>query len=256
MYTPRVRRGLSKKLAHNWHGPFHIVEFLSPVHCILRAVDNRRVSTTVHVTRLKRYVDPADQPIRQPLTTVEEPYLTDADLPLGSFLAETEGPAGRPPTPTVEPLHTPSTSVPNTSAPGRPRLSLPPSTSELPTTTQAYLPQSVMPSDNSELDELETKDPSRDQLDVYQAEHIVCHRVRDGCSQFFIHWAGFPASFDTWEPRKNVLDDHLLQWYFQKCPRTQRLLDPDPEYRPCVAVLSLHSSNSAGTIVAVVLPPF
>ena len=256
VYTPHVRRGLSKKLAHNWHGPFRIVEFLSPVHCILRAVDNRRVSTTVHVTRLKRYMDLADRSIRQPLTTVEEPYLTDADLPLGSFLAETEGPAGRPPTPTVELLHTPSTSVPNTSAPGRPRLSLPPSTSELPTTTQAYLPQSVMPPDNSELDELETKDPSRDQLDVYQAEHIVCHRVRDGCSQFFIHWAGFPASFDTWEPRKNVLDDRLLQWYFQKCPRTQRLLDPDPEYRPRVAVLSLHSSNSAGTIVAIVLPPF
>ena len=133
-------------------------------------------------------MDLADRPIRQPLTTVEEPYLTDADLPLGSFLAETEGPAGRPPTPTVEPLHTPSTSVPNTSAPGRPRLSLPPSTSEL--------------------------------------------------------------------PRKNVLDDRLLQWYFQKCPHTQRLLDPDPEYRPRVAILSLHSSNSAGTIVAVVLPPF
>lgn len=54
VYTPRVRRGLSKKLAHNWHGPFRIVEFLSPVHCTLRAVDNRRVSTTVHVTRLKR----------------------------------------------------------------------------------------------------------------------------------------------------------------------------------------------------------
>lgn len=140
VYTPHVRRGLSKKLAHNWHGPFRIVEFLSPVHCILRAVDNRRVSTTVHVTRLKRYMDLADRSIRQPLTTVEEPYLTDADLPLDSFLAETEGPAGRPPTPIVEPLHTPSTSVPNTSAPGRLRLSLPPSTSELPTTTQPIFP--------------------------------------------------------------------------------------------------------------------
>lgn len=56
VYTPTVRLGLSKKLAHNWHGRFRIVEFLSPVHCILRAVDNR----FVHVKRLKRYVDPAD----------------------------------------------------------------------------------------------------------------------------------------------------------------------------------------------------
>lgn len=166
VYTPRVRRGLSKKLAHNWHGPFRIVEFLSPVHCTLRAVDNRRVSTTVHVTRLTRYVDPADRPTRQPLTTVEEPYLTDADLPLDSFLAETEGPAGRPPTPIVERPPTPSTSVPNPSAPDSPRLSLPPSTSELQPTTQAYPPQSVTPPDASELDELETEDTSRDQLDV------------------------------------------------------------------------------------------
>ena len=35
VYTPRNRKGLSKKLAHNWHGPYKIVEFLSPVHCIL-----------------------------------------------------------------------------------------------------------------------------------------------------------------------------------------------------------------------------
>ena len=52
VYTPRNRKGLSKKLAHNWHGPYRIVQFLSPVHCILRALDNRRVSTTVHVSRL------------------------------------------------------------------------------------------------------------------------------------------------------------------------------------------------------------
>lgn len=55
VYTPRNRKGLSKKLAHNWHGPYRIVQFLSPVHCILRALDNRRVSTTVHVSRLKHY---------------------------------------------------------------------------------------------------------------------------------------------------------------------------------------------------------
>ena len=146
--------------------------------------------------------------------------------------------------------------MPNTSVPDRPRLSLPPSTSELQTTTQAYPPQSVTPPDNSELDELGTEDPSRDQLNVYQAERIVRHRIRDGCPQFLIHWLGFPASFDTWEPRENVLDDRLPQRYFEKCPRAQRLLDPDPEYRPRVAALSLHSSNSAGTIVAVVLPPF
>lgn len=33
VYTPKNRKGLSKKLAHNYHGPYRIVEFISPVHC-------------------------------------------------------------------------------------------------------------------------------------------------------------------------------------------------------------------------------
>lgn len=89
-YTPRNRRGLSKKLSHNWHGPYRIVEFLSPAHCILCAVDNSRVSSTVHVTRLIRYVDPADRPTRQPLTDVDEPFLAESDLPPDSFESESE----------------------------------------------------------------------------------------------------------------------------------------------------------------------
>ena len=81
------------------------------------------------------------------------------------------------------------------------------------------------------------------------------HRIRDGCPQFLIRWAGFPASFETWEPRENVLDDRLLQGYFQKCPGAKCLLDPDPDYRPRVSALSLNSGNLTGTIVAVILLP-
>ena len=36
VYTPRTRKGLSKKLMHNWLGPYRIVEKLSPVHFKLR----------------------------------------------------------------------------------------------------------------------------------------------------------------------------------------------------------------------------
>ena len=81
-------QGVSKKLAHNYHGPYRIVAFLSPVHCILRATDNRRVSTTVHVSRLKRYIDPADRPSREPPFQIEEPFLADSDLPMDSFISE------------------------------------------------------------------------------------------------------------------------------------------------------------------------
>ena len=54
---------------------YRIVKFLSPVHCILQASDNRSISTTGHVTRLKPYVSPDTRPIRQPPELVDELYL-------------------------------------------------------------------------------------------------------------------------------------------------------------------------------------
>ena len=57
VYCPKNRKGVSRK----HHGPYRIVEFLSPVHCVLRATDNQRVSTTVHVSRRKHFIDPADR---------------------------------------------------------------------------------------------------------------------------------------------------------------------------------------------------
>ena len=102
VYTPCNRKGLSKKLAHNWHGPYKIVEFLSPVHCILRATDNRRVSTTVHVSRLKRYVSPDSRPIRQPPELVEESYLAQNDLPSDSFVTDNNEVLPESPTPDQE----------------------------------------------------------------------------------------------------------------------------------------------------------
>ena len=74
VFCPKNRKGVSKKLAHNSHGLYRIVKFVSPVHCILRATDNRRVSTTVHVSRLKRYIDPGDRPTREPPFQVDEPF--------------------------------------------------------------------------------------------------------------------------------------------------------------------------------------
>jgi len=85
--TPKNRKGLSKKLAYNYHGPYRIVEFFSPINCVLREMDNRCVSTTVHVARMKRYVDPAFHPIRQPPDVKDEPYLLNSDLPEHSLVS-------------------------------------------------------------------------------------------------------------------------------------------------------------------------
>ena len=52
VYTLRTRKGLSKKLMHNWLGPYRIVENLSPVHFKLRMI-NKKVAFSCHVHRMK-----------------------------------------------------------------------------------------------------------------------------------------------------------------------------------------------------------
>ena len=52
VYTPRTRKGLSKKLMHNWLGPYRIVEKLSSVHFKLRMI-NKKVVFSCHVNRMK-----------------------------------------------------------------------------------------------------------------------------------------------------------------------------------------------------------
>ena len=42
VYTPRTRKGLSKKLMHNWLGPYRIVEKLSPVLFKLRTITDNK----------------------------------------------------------------------------------------------------------------------------------------------------------------------------------------------------------------------
>lgn len=66
IYTPRAKRGLSKKLLSKWNGPFRICRKFSPVHHQVRTCDNRLVATTVHANRLKHFYNPADRPILPP----------------------------------------------------------------------------------------------------------------------------------------------------------------------------------------------
>ena len=85
VYTPKSRKGLSKKLAHNFHGPYRIVSKLSPVHFKLRTMDNRPVSVPVHANRMKAYYDPSDRSIAAPSFEETSPDLADTDLPPDSF---------------------------------------------------------------------------------------------------------------------------------------------------------------------------
>ena len=77
VYTPKTKKGLSRKLMHHWHGPFRITEKCSPVHFRLRTCDNRLVSITVHANRMKPYYDPDSRPVVPP--SIEAP--DDSPIP-------------------------------------------------------------------------------------------------------------------------------------------------------------------------------
>lgn len=86
VYTPKTKKGLSRKLMHHWHGPFRIVEKCSPVHFKLRTCDNRLVSVTVHTNRMKPYYDPDSRPQNAPNTDMSTELAIPADeLPEDSF---------------------------------------------------------------------------------------------------------------------------------------------------------------------------
>ena len=218
IYTPKNRKGLSKKLAHNYHGPYRIVEFLSPVHCVLGAMDNRRVSTTVHVARMKRYVDPASRPIRQLPDDIDEPYLLDSDLPDDSF-------AG---------AHVPSADAPD----------------QMPELIDCSASE-----DDDNASTAEDLDYDADHPDdIYTAEEIVKQRLRDGKPEYFIKWLGFPTSHNTWESAENILDKRLITSFYKKHPRAKRL-NADPDYAPNNVALLSWKERSASTATVAALSP-
>ena len=67
VYTPKTRKGLTKKFAHNWYGPYRKIKQLGPVHYRLRTNGNKLVTTTVHANRMKHYIDPKDRLLHPPL---------------------------------------------------------------------------------------------------------------------------------------------------------------------------------------------
>lgn len=225
VFTPKNRRGLSKKLAHNYHGPYRIVEFLSPVHCVLRAMDNTRISTTVHVSRMKRYFDPNSRPIRQPPVVVNDPYLLDSELPEDSFVNEPED-------------HTDSTGVNKDSDDDTPEL------------------VDYSDSENDEEATTDSEESDEDPTDadnVYTVEDIVKQRVRNGRPEYLIKWLGFPASHNTWEAEANILNKRLITHFYKKHPRAKRL-DNDPAYIPVIAQLSCTENSTETPTIAVLTP--
>ena len=47
VYTPKAKKGRSKKSLHNWYGPYRIVEQSSPEHFRLRTDSNKKVTFAI-----------------------------------------------------------------------------------------------------------------------------------------------------------------------------------------------------------------
>jgi ribonuclease HI len=86
LYVPRVKPGLSKKLAHVWHGPFRILEKDGDLRVKLKTEGTPyRFEPWVHVSRLKPRVHSEDRPIESPEPVPEELDFDEALLPEDSW---------------------------------------------------------------------------------------------------------------------------------------------------------------------------
>ena len=54
-----TKKGLTTKLMKPWHGPFRIVKMISPVNARLQDVIKKKFKPIVHVSRLKKYIEPS-----------------------------------------------------------------------------------------------------------------------------------------------------------------------------------------------------
>ena len=178
---------MSKKLCHNWHGPYTLVGRTSPVNYVIRAADNSRISTTVHVSRMKPYYDPATRPIRHPPVEVDELYLQEADFPADSFM-ELSHSAG----PTYDSPEAIQDTPDDSSTPPSP----PDESTEVPSVSN---------------------DP-----DVFTAEKTIRQRLYRGKPQFEIKWKGYRET--SWEALENILDRSLITNYYRDHPRARHLV--------------------------------
>ena len=76
IYNPAVKPGLSKKLRCLWHGPFHLIEQITPVSFKVANLQGKLQKSSIHVNRMKQYFTYDDPPTNSPLTiTLMNPHL-------------------------------------------------------------------------------------------------------------------------------------------------------------------------------------
>ena len=192
VYTPKTKKGLSKKLLYNWFGLYRIIEQSSSVHYRLRSKNNKKVTFAVHANRMKPFVDPALRPIEPPIDDdLSEPYLDESAIPADSFeVSESSS-------------HDNVTNV----------------TAEKHDACSPSYPQEALDSSNQQLDEDQVV---IDNQSIFAAERILKKRKRKGKLQYKGKWLGYPKDQSTWEPEENILDKSLIEHFEHGQKRNQR----------------------------------
>ena len=67
---------------------------------------------------------------------------------------------------------------------------------------------------------LATAPPDDDAGHEYEVDRVMGYRKRDGKEYYYIHWKGYPAEDDTWEPKENLSEATLRAWERQNQERT------------------------------------
>ena len=65
IYNPAVKPGLTKKLSCLWHGPYRLMDQVSPVSFKVADVKGKLLKGTVHVSRMKQLYTLQDKPTQQ-----------------------------------------------------------------------------------------------------------------------------------------------------------------------------------------------
>lgn len=59
--------------------------------------------------------------------------------------------------------------------------------------------------------------------EIFQVEKIISKRRHNGVDQYYIKWQGYSKAHNTWEPKANILDPHLVslfeaEWAAKQAP--------------------------------------
>ena len=77
--------------------------------------------------------------------------------------------------------------------------------------------------------QLVTAPPDDDAGHEYEVDRIMGYRKRNGKEYYYIHWKGYSADDDTWEPKENISEAALRVWERQSREKRRKDEPQEPQ---------------------------